>query len=105
MPKHYRTLVRHPAFAAVRMLLAVALLAAGQVAVALHAADHPFHPHTSACDAFLGADTQQPSVGPALIQGAVAPLPAAPPAEVRASVAPTPHPAFRARAPPLLPTT
>ena len=105
MPQHHRTPVRRPAFAAARVLLAVALLAVGQVAVALHAADHPFHPHTSACDAFLGADTQQPSVGPVLIQGTVALRPAPPLPDTHAFIALAVRPAFRARAPPILPTT
>lgn len=105
MPTHRSAQVRHPALAAARVLLAVALLAAGQVAVALHAADHPFHPHTSACDAFLGADTQQPSIGPAPIQGAATLLLAPPPTTARALMARAARPAFRARAPPLLPTT
>lgn len=105
MPKHRHAAIRRPALAAARVLLAAALLALGQVAVALHAADHPFHPHTSACDAFLGADTQQPGVGPALIQGAVELVPTTPPADAHAFMATAFRPAFRARAPPLLPTT
>lgn len=100
-----RTSPRFPAFAAARVLLAVALLAAGQVAVAVHDADHPFHAHTSSCDTFLGADTQQPSIAPVAAQGAVAPAHPVLTEVFSQAVALTPYPAFQPRAPPLLPTT
>lgn len=100
-----RTRSHCPALAAVRVLLAVTLLAAGQVAVALHDADHPFHAHTSACDAFLGADTQQPNVAPLTLQGAVTPVHPALAEVLPQPVALTPYPAFQPRAPPVsLPT-
>ncbi len=113
MTPQQRTRSRCPALAAARVLLAVALLASGQVAllasgqvaVALHAADHPFHAHTSACDAFLGADTQQPNVAPLAAQGAVTPVHPALAEVFSQPVALTPYPAFQPRAPPLLPTT
>ncbi len=100
-----RTRSRFPAFAAARVLFAVALLAAGQVAVAVHDADHPFHAHTSSCDAFLGADTQQPSVAPAMVQTAVVSAHLVLTEVFSQAVALTLHPAFQPRAPPLLPTT
>lgn len=100
-----RTRSRFPALAAARVLLAVALLAAGQVAVAVHDADHPFHAHTSFCDAFLGADTQQPGVAPVAIQAAVAPVHLTLTEIVSQAIALIPYPAFQPRAPPLLPTT
>lgn len=105
MTPQQRTRSRFPALAAARVLLAVALLASGQVAVALHDADHPFHAHTSSCAAFLGADTQQPSVAPQAIQGAVAFIHAGLTEVFSQTVALTPYPAFQPRAPPFLPTT
>lgn len=105
MTPQQHTRSRWPALGAARVLLAVALLASGQVAVALHAADHPFHAHTSACDAFLGADTQQPSVAPVAVQGAVAPAHLTLTKIFSQTVALTPYPAFQPRAPPRLPTT
>lgn len=100
-----RTRSRFPAFAAARVLLAVALLAAGQVAVAVHGADHPFHAHTSSCDAFLGAHIQQPSVAPVMVQAAVVPAHLVLTEVFSQAVALTLDPAFQPRAPPLLPTT
>lgn len=100
-----RTRSHFPACAAARMLLAVMLLAAGQVAVAVHDADHPFHAHTSTCDAFLGADTQQPGLAPEAAQGVVAPIHPTPTDLVSQAVTLIPYPAFQPRAPPLLPTT
>ena len=105
MTPQQRTRSRCPALGAARVLLAVALLASGQVAVALHAADHPFHTHTSACDAFLGADIQQPSVAPVAVQTAVVPAHVVRTEVFLQAVALTLYPAFQPRAPPLLPTT
>ncbi|MGE3296654.1 MAG: hypothetical protein AB7I68_04810 [Porticoccaceae bacterium] len=105
MPPQPRSWSRFPALAAARVLLAVALLAAGQVAVAVHDADHPFHAHTSTCDAFLGADTQQPGLAPEAIRAVVAPVHPSPTYLVSQAIALTPYAAFQPRAPPLLPTT
>jgi len=105
MTPQQRTRSRCPALGAARVLLAVALLASGQVAVALHAADHPFHAHTSACDAFLGADTQQPNVAPVAVQTAVVPAHVVRTEVFLQVVTLTLYPAFQPRAPPLLPTT
>lgn len=105
MTPQQRPRSRCPALAAARVLLAVALLASGQVAVTLHGADHPFHAHTSSCDAFLGADTQQPSVAPVAVQGAVVPVHPVLTEVFSQPVALTLYPAFQPRAPPLLPTT
>jgi hypothetical protein len=105
MARQQRTRSRFHVLAAARVLLAMALLVLDQVAVAVHDADHPFHAHTSSCDAFLGADTQQPSVAPVAVQGAVAPVHPALTEVFSQAVALTPYPAFQPRAPPLLPTT
>ena len=105
MTSQPHTWSRFPALAAARVLLAVMLLAAGQVAVAVHDADHPFHAHTSACDAFLGADTQQPGLAPEAAQGVVAPIHPTPTDLVSQAVTLIPYPAFQPRAPPLIPTT
>ncbi len=105
MNPHHRLRPRLSALAAARVLLAVALLAAGQVAVSLHAADHPFHTHTSACDAFLGADIQQPSVAAQAVQGAIAFVHPGLTEVTLPAFALTLYPAFQPRAPPVsLPT-
>lgn len=105
MTRQPRIWSRFPALAAARVLLAVALLAAGQVAVAVHDADHPFHAHTSTCDAFLGADTQQPGLAPEAVRDIVAPIHPTPTDLVSQAIALIPYAAFQPRAPPLLPTT
>jgi hypothetical protein len=101
MTPQQRTRSRCPALAAARVLLAVALLASGQVAVALHDADHPFHAHTSACDAFLGTDIQQPSVAAQSIQGAIALVHPRLTEVTLPALALTLYPAFQPRAPPV----
>ncbi len=93
---------RRPALVAGAALLL--LLAAGQIAAALHDADHPFHAHQSTCDIFLGTQLQAP--------GAAALSTAAVPVVVESAPAAIFQPRFarrlqapqQPRAPPVLPT-
>lgn len=80
------------------------LLSAGQIAAALHDADHPFHAHQSLCDLFLGTQLQAPGAA-ALSTVAVPVAVQSPPAELSRPVFARRFQApQQPRAPPALPT-